>query len=395
MPVKKRPFRKNLVILGATGSIGTTALRVLRRWKDRFRIVGLAAAGRNPERLAEIAREFQVPRIAVGMAEKAIELRRLLPPDTRILPGPHGVETLAALPEAHLVLSAMVGAAGLRPTLAAIRAGHDVALANKESLVLAGELVMREAAAHGVEILPVDSEHSAIFQCLGGRRTDNGVARLILTASGGPFQSWSPQAMARVRPSDIRNEKWEMGPRVTLDSATMMNKGLERIEACRLFGLAPGQVDILVHPQVIVHSMVEFVDGSILAQLGVADMALPIQYAFTWPERLPAVAARLDLARAGPLDFYPPDFRRFPCLALAEKALERGGTAPAVLNAADEVAGAAFFNNRIPFPAIPQIIRDVLDRHDPAPVVSEDDALAADAWARRVAAELVAAHPGP
>ncbi len=353
---------RRIALLGSTGSVGEQTLAIAAGFPDRYRVVALAA-GRQLGKLAEQVRRFRPELVAVADAEGARELKAKLGPDApRIAFGPQGLLEVAAHP-AELVVSALVGAVGLEPTLAAIRAGRDVALANKEVLVMAGALVLREVRARGTSLLPVDSEHSAIFQALAGQRRED-VARLVLTASGGPFRTWSEAQIARASVEQaLRHPNWDMGPKITIDSATLMNKGLEVIEARWLFDVPPARVDVLVHPQSIVHSLVEFVDGSVLAQLGLPDMRVPIAVALAHPERLPLDLPRLDLAAIGELSFEVPDRKRFPCLDLAYAALRASEAAPAVLNAANEVAVAAFLAGRIRFPAIAAANAAVLEAH--------------------------------
>jgi 1-deoxy-D-xylulose-5-phosphate reductoisomerase len=386
---------KRLAILGSTGSVGEQTLAVAEAFPERYRVVALAA-GRNVEKLAAQVGRFRPALVSVADAQSARALReRLHGERVAIEVGPAGLAAVATQP-ADLVLSALVGAVGLAPTLAAIRAGRDVALANKEVLVMAGALVLREARARGVTLLPVDSEHSAIFQALAGQRRED-VSRLILTASGGPFRTWEPARIARATPAEaLRHPNWEMGPKITIDSATLMNKGLEVIEARWLFDAAPEQVDVVVHPQSIVHSLVEFRDGSVLAQLGLPDMRVPIAVALAHPERLPLDLPRLDLAALGRLDFEAPDRKRFPCLDLAYQALRAAEAAPAVLNAANEIAVAAFLEGAAGFPAIAATNAAVLEAFAKQGAAKElaslDDVLAADAWARARAREWLA-HP--
>ncbi len=382
------PRERRLVILGSTGSVGEQTLAVAEAFPGRYRIAALAA-GRNVEKLAEQVRRFRPERVSVADAEGAAALRaRLAPLEVEIEVGPAGLEALAVHP-ADLVVAGLVGSVGLAPTLAAIRAGRDVALANKEALVMAGALVLREVRAHGVRLLPVDSEHSAIFQALAGQRRED-VARLILTASGGPFRSWPAERMARASVAEaLAHPNWEMGPKISVDSATLMNKGLEVIEARWLFDVPPERVDVVVHPQSIVHSLVEFVDGSVLAQLGLPDMRVPIAVALAHPERLPLELPRLDLAALGRLDFELPDRKRFPCLDLAFAALGADEAAPAVLNAANEVSVATFLEGRIPFPAIAAANAAVLETHlgrgTHGPLRDLADVREADRWARACA----------
>ena len=388
---------KRLGVLGSTGSVGEQTLAVVAEFPERYRVVALAA-GRRVEKLAEQVRQFRPELVSVAEPEGARELRERLGADApEIAVGAEGLEAVGAQP-ADLVVSALVGAAGLAPTLAAIRAGHDVALANKESLVTAGALVMREARAHGVAMLPVDSEHSAIFQCLAGQRLGD-VSRLVLTASGGPFRTWEASRIARATVGEaLKHPNWDMGPKITIDSATLMNKGLEVIEARWLFDLGPERVDVVVHPQSIVHSLVEFVDGSVLAQLGLPDMRVPIAVALAHPERLPLELPRLDLAALGRLDFEAPDTKRFPCLELAFEALRGDEAAPAVLNAANEVAVAAFLDERISLPDIAATNGAVLDTHlgrsTSAALRDLGDVSEADAWARTRAQEHLAGKRG-
>jgi 1-deoxy-D-xylulose-5-phosphate reductoisomerase len=353
---------RRIALLGSTGSVGEQTLAVAGAFPERYRVAALAA-GRNVAKLAEQVRRFRPELVSVADAEGARELAARLGADApRIASGAQGLLEVADHP-AELVVSALVGAVGLEPTLAAIRAGRDVALANKEVLVMAGALVLREAHARGTKLLPVDSEHSAIFQALAGQRRED-VARLVLTASGGPFRTWSETEIARASVEQaLRHPNWDMGPKITIDSATLMNKGLEVIEARWLFDVPPERVDVLVHPQSIVHSLVEFVDGSVLAQLGLPDMRIPIAVALAHPERLPLELPRLDLAAIGELRFEVPDRKRFPCLDLAYAALRASEAAPAVLNAANEVAVAAFLAGRIRFPAIAAANAAVLEAH--------------------------------
>ena len=377
---------KNVVLLGSTGSIGTSTIKVARDLPDRLRLIGLAA-GTNAELLLEQTRQFQPAAISIHDPAKASQLRETLGTTTEVCSGPEGLIRLATLPAADIVLIAIVGTAGLQPALAAIRAGKDIAIASKEILVMAGEIVMSEARKHGVRVLAVDSEHSAIFQCLDGKPASS-VRNLWLTASGGPFRQ-TPQAefagitVARA----LKHPSWVMGTKITIDSATLFNKGLEMIEARWLFGIDMDRVQVLVHPQSIVHSMVEFVDGCLLAQLSSPDMCLPIQYALTYPERVGSDRVQTDFTRIGHLTFEAPDVARFPALSLARRAGEVGGTLPAVLNAANEIAVAAFVNHRIGFPGITETVRRVMDAHVVEAHPTLEQILAADAWARRKAAE--------
>ncbi|MBP8980106.1 MAG: 1-deoxy-D-xylulose-5-phosphate reductoisomerase [Syntrophobacterales bacterium] len=381
---------KNIAILGSTGSIGRQSLAVIDGHRDRFAVNALAA-GKNVVLLREQISRYRPRVAAVCDEEHARKLKELLGRDagTDILCGPEGYRELAVDRENHLVLSAMVGAAGLLPTMAAVEAGRDIALANKETLVMAGELVMAMASARGVRILPVDSEHSAIFQCLQGN-SRGAIRRIILTASGGPFRTWSPEALAGVTAAQaLRHPNWEMGRKITIDSATMMNKGLEIIEARWLFDVTPERIDVVVHPQSIVHSLVEYCDGSVLAQLARPDMRLPIAYAFSWPERLVDSTPGLDLTTLAALEFQPPDTIKFPCLSLAGEALRIGGTMPAALNGANEVAVQAFLDGQIPFPGIPGVIAAVMEAHRVVDHPDLDAILAADFEARETAKKTI------
>jgi 1-deoxy-D-xylulose-5-phosphate reductoisomerase len=375
---------KTITVLGATGSVGRRCLELVAQFPQEFRIAGLAARGSNLPLLAEQIRTHR-PR-AVALVDPAARdaLARALPePRPELLAGSEGLVALASTVDADIVLSALVGGAGLLPTLAAIRARRTVALANKETLVMAGALMTAAARQHQVALLPVDSEHSAIFQCLAG--SDRGaVKRLILTASGGPFASYSEEALERVTVAQaLQHPTWRMGAKITIDSATLMNKGLEVIEAHWLFDRPFDQVDVVVHPQSIVHSMVEFVDGSVLAQLGMPDMGIPILYALSHPRRLACPAPALDLVKLGALTFEAPDPTRFPCLRLAREAGVAGGAAPVVLNAANEIAVAAFLDGRCGFMDIPRLIADALAAHHEAGADDLEACLAVDAEVRR------------
>jgi 1-deoxy-D-xylulose-5-phosphate reductoisomerase len=379
---------RRLAILGSTGSIGVQALDVVARFPDRFDVVALAA-GRNVERLADQARRFRPKLVAVADPAAAAALRTLVPGGTEVRTGDEGVVAAAAHPEVDFVLAAISGGAGLRSTSAAIEAGKDVGLANKESLVLAGELLMRRAAVRGGAILPVDSEHSAIHQSLLGHNHAE-VRRLILTASGGPLRGAAAEELPEVTPERaLKHPTWSMGDKITIDSATLMNKGLEVIEARWLFDVEPGRIDIVIHPESIVHSMVEYIDGSIVAQLGISDMRGPISYAMGHPERLPLDLPPLDLARLGRLSFEAPDPRRFPAYRLAYRALELGGTAAAVLSGADEAAVAAFLQKRCRFTDIARLCAEVLEAHAVERLGSVEQALAASDWGRREAERRV------
>jgi 1-deoxy-D-xylulose-5-phosphate reductoisomerase len=383
---------KRLVLLGATGSVGRRALELVDQFPGDFRVEGLAARGSNPELVADLCLKHRPRALALTDAAAVDAVARLLPrPHPEILRGPSGLVALAGEVEADLVLSAIVGGAGLLPTMAAIRSGKTVALANKEPLVMAGALMTAAARAGGVALLPVDSEHSAIFQCLVGHNRAE-VDRILLTASGGPFRRMPKAELAHVTVEQALNHPtWKMGAKITVDSATLMNKGLEIIEARWLFDLEPAQVQVIVHPQSIVHSMVEYVDGSVIAQLGVADMGIPILYAFTYPARLPAAADRLDLTRVGALTFEEPDVERFPCLALARHALGQGGIAPVVLNAANEVAVAAFLAGQIRFVQIPELIDRALGQVPARPLDDIETCVEVDAETRRLVAGWVPA----
>jgi len=380
--------KRRVVLLGATGSIGTSARKVAASIPDRMEIVGMAA-GRNAAGLAEAANASRPEAVCIADPAEVPRLEAALAYRPRILSGPEGLEEIARAEGADLVLVAIVGTAGLRPALAAIEAGKDLAVASKEILVMAGEAVMGAAAARGVRVLPVDSEHNAIFQCLEGRDPTT-VRRLILTASGGPFRKTPAAALRAVRVEEaLRHPTWEMGRKITIDSATLFNKGLEMIEARWLFGVPMSRVEVVVHPQSIVHSMVEFVDGSVLAQLSHSDMCFPIQYAVTWPDRVPNALEPLDFARLARLEFEAPRTGDFPALDLARRAGEEGGTLPAVLNAANEVAVDAFLSGRIGFPAIWETVAAVMADHRNTSHPSLEQILAADAWARVAAGERV------
>jgi len=379
---------KRVTILGATGSVGANTLSVIGEHRERFRVVALAA-GRNADLLAQQARAFRPEFAAIAEPGSYAALKEgLAGTGIETAAGPEAVVE-AARRDAEWVMAAISGAAGLESTLAAVERGAVVALANKESLVCAGELMMAVARASGSTILPVDSEHNAIFQVFDAQCRD-AVRRLILTASGGPFRSASREEMAAVRPAEaLKHPNWDMGAKITIDSATMMNKGLELIEARHLFAMSGDAIDILVHPQSIVHSMVEYADGSVLAQLGTPDMRTPIAVALAWPERLSVTGERLDLAAIGRLDFEPPDPGRFPALALARQALESGGTEPAALSAANEVAVAAFLSERIGFLQIAEIAGDTVAAMGSGRLAGLDDVRSADREAREVAERLV------
>jgi 1-deoxy-D-xylulose-5-phosphate reductoisomerase len=394
---------KRIAILGSTGSVGEQSLEVAAAFPERFQVVALAA-GRRIEKLAEQVRRFRPALVSVAEPEAALALAHQLGADApEIAVGDAGLIAVATA-DADLVVSALVGAVGLAPTLAAIRAGRDVALANKEVMVMAGALVLREVKARGVRLLPVDSEHSAIFQVLAGQRPQD-LLRIVLTASGGPFRTWSAERIARATIDEaLAHPNWSMGPKITIDSATLMNKGLEVIEARWLFDTPPERIDVVVHPQSVVHSLVELCDGSVLAQLGVPDMRVPIAVALAWPERLPLLGAEsglarelppLDLTIAARLDFETPDRKRFPCLDLAYAALRGDEAAPAALNAANEESVAAFLAQQVPFAAIAATNAAVLESHlaraGSAALRDLADVLESDAWARERARVLLSA----
>jgi 1-deoxy-D-xylulose-5-phosphate reductoisomerase len=382
-----------LTIIGSTGSVGRNTLKVVEHLADRFSVFALSAHS-SVELLADQVATFHPKVVAVSDAARRDEFqfhckrRGIHLPD--IVIGEDGLRNIASAPEVDTVVSAAVGAAGLVPTHAAVAAGKTVALANKEAMVLAGELLSLVASRTGARIIPVDSEHSALDQCLrSGQRGE--VQRLILTASGGPFRETPAHRLEHVTPEEALNHPtWKMGKRITIDSATLMNKGLEVIEARWLFDIPPERVDIMVHPQSIVHSMVEFTDGSTIAQLGTADMRQPIQYALTWPDRLQSCVPRLDWKDVSRLDFMPPDMEKFPCIGLAYRAIHLGGTAPAVINAADEIAVAAFLAGQIPFTGIPSLIEAALDARDSHSAADSINAiLEADSWSRAFARDWV------
>jgi 1-deoxy-D-xylulose-5-phosphate reductoisomerase len=384
---------KNVAILGSTGSIGQSAIAVAEAHPDRLRVVALAAGENVPKLAEQVARhrpDTVAMATAVALGEARDDLRRRGCEVPRTLAcGPDGLIAVATHPEADVVLFSSSGTAALDAVMAAIDAGKTIALANKEILVMAGAVVMAHARARGVTVLPVDSEHNAIHQCVHGRPNDQ-IARLILTASGGPFRGRPSSALEQVTPDDaLRHPTWRMGPKITIDSATLMNKGLEVIEARWLFDVGADRIDVVVHPQSIVHSLVELTDGSMIAQLGVTDMRLPIQYAFSYPDRWPAPLPSLDLTRAGRLEFEPPDIERFPCLALAFRALSGDAGLPIVLNAANEIAVAEFLQSRLGFTSIPALICEAMDAYErggKAAIVGLDDVRTVDRWAREFAA---------
>jgi len=385
---------KSIALLGSTGSVGVTTLDVVGRFSGRFRVVAMAA-GQNLGLLTQQIAKFHPELVSVATPELARELQsRLGRGAPSIVHGLDGATAVATHPGAELLVSALVGAMGLRPTLAAIKAGKDIAFANKEVLVIAGELITNAVRTSGVKLLPVDSEHNAIFQCLEGRAR-NTIKRIILTASGGPFRELPAERFSSITIQDALNHPtWRMGNKITIDSATLMNKGLEVLEAHWLFGLSSEQISVVIHPQSIVHSMVEFIDGSVISEMAVPDMAIPVAYALAYPERLPLTHLEpLSLADTGTLTFQPPDLARFPCLRLAFDALAAGATMPACLNAANEVLVAGFLAGEMPFTDIPRHIETVMARHSNQPARTLEDLLETDAWARGAARELMRARP--
>jgi len=382
--------KRRVVLLGSTGSIGTSALKVARELPEHIEIIALAA-GSNIETLAAQARETGGRHVAIHDASKAADLRALLPENVTIHTGAAGLQELAVLEDADIVLVAIVGTAGLHPALAAIEAGKDLAIASKEILVMAGEVITSAAARKGVKLLPVDSEHNAIFQCLDGHRGGaDEVFRLILTASGGPFRNLPADQLEHVTPQQALNHPtWDMGPKITIDSATLFNKGLEMIEARWLFGIGMDRIDVVIHPQSIIHSMVEFTDGSVLAQMSRTDMCFPIQYALTWPDRVKGGLRPLDFPALAKLEFEAPRDVDFPALSLARQAGLTGGTLPAVFNAANEVAVAAFRAGQLTFPGIWQCVAAVMAAHDVKPSGTLEAVVTADAWAREAAAAFL------
>ena len=375
-------MKRGLSILGSTGSVGCNVLRIVDAFPDRFEVVGLAAGG-NVDRLAEQVARYRPRVVSVATESARAQLaQRTDVSGLRVGVGPDGAVAVATHADTSMVVAAAVGAVGLVPTYRALEAGKDVALANKETLVMAGELMVAQAKARGARLLPIDSEHCALHQCLDGRRPEE-VKRLVLTASGGPFRNRPRESFRDVTPGEaLQHPTWNMGRKITIDSATLMNKGLEVIEARWLFGVAADRIEVLVHPQSVVHSMVEFVDGTVLAQLGVTDMRMPIQYALSYPDKWPAAIPGIDFRGGLHLDFEVPDHDRFPCLSLAYRALAGGGALPTVLNAANEEAVSAFLERRVAFPAIPETIQEVMEEPGPRLVRELDDILTADAWAR-------------
>jgi len=380
---------KKISILGSTGSIGCSALDVIEKNRERFQVVALAA-GKNISLLKKQIEKFQPKIVAIDSKENALKLREVLTAKSKvkIFYGEEGLKEIASFPSA-IVISAISGAAGLIPTLAAIEAGNDIALANKETMVMAGEIVTKRSKKKGVKIIPVDSEHSAIFQCLEGSKREN-MRRIILTASGGPFLNFTRNELKKVSLSQtLRHPNWKMGKKITIDSASMMNKGLEVIEAKWLFNVDISDIDVLIHPQSIVHSLVEFIDGAFLAQMGIPDMKIPIAYALTYPERIINDLPALNLVKTGNLEFRNPDIKKFPCLGLAYAAGICGGTAPVVLNAADEISVSAFMENKIRFIDLPKIMEQILVLHNSINNPSLDDILQADLWARRETKKII------
>ena len=381
---------KNLSILGSTGSIGENALKIVEKFPERFKIKALAAK----KNVALLARQidFFTPELAVVFDEEnAAELKKLMPAGAgvEIMHGMAGYNAAATISGVDMVVTAMVGAAGLMPTLAAIDAGKDIALANKETLVMAGEIVVKQALEKDVKILPIDSEHSAIFQCIAGSRMED-LDRIFLTGSGGPFLNRAVEEFAGIKPEDALNHPiWQMGRKISIDSATMMNKGLEVLEAKSLFGVSHDKIEVLIQPQSMIHSMVSFKDGSVMAQLSIPDMKGAIAYAMSYPERLPLYQRLPDFAGIGALTFQKPDIEKFPCLALAYEACETGETLPAVLNAANEAAVNAFLNRRVSFTKIYEIIGETMGRHKVVTNPTLSDIIEADQWARKIAVELI------
>jgi 1-deoxy-D-xylulose-5-phosphate reductoisomerase len=384
---------KSIAILGSTGSVGVTTLDVVSRFPERFRVVAMAA-GKNLEVLVDQVKRFRPELVSVATAELARDLKnRLAGEKVDIMYGTEGAIAVATHRDAQFVMSAIVGAAGLRPTLAAAKAGKDVGFANKETLVIAGEVMTRAVRDAGVNLLPVDSEHNAIFQCLEGRQRAN-VKRIVLTASGGPFLKLPMERFAAVTIAEaLKHPTWRMGAKITIDSASLMNKGLEVIEARWLFDLPAEQISVVIHPQSVVHSMVEMIDGSVIAEMAIPDMAIPVAYALAYPERLPLAHLKpLSLAECGALTFEQPDLNRFPCLRLAFEALDAAGTMPCALNAANEVMVAAFLAGEAQFLEIARNIETVMSRHSNQPAQTLEDLIETDGWARAQARELLGRH---
>ena len=387
------PGKRRVVLLGSTGSIGTSTLKVAEKLPDRIEIIALAASS-SVEKLAAQVHATGVKQVAIHDSSKVPQLRKLIPADVEIHTGDEALTHLATLADADIVLVSIVGIAGLHPALAAIEAGKDLAVASKEILVMAGEIITTAAEKHGVKILPVDSEHNAIFQCLDGHRGGEAeISRLILTASGGPFRKLPADELRNVTPAQaLKHPTWDMGPKITIDSATLFNKGLEMIEAKWLFNIGMERIDVVIHPQSIVHSMVEFRDGSVLAQLSRTDMCFPIQYALTWPDRVKGNLQPLDFPTLAKLEFEAPRTEDFPALDLARKAGLTGGTLPAVFNAANEIAVEAFRAGHLSFPGIWECVTATMENHRVEPSLTLESVTAADLWAREAAHEFCQ-HP--
>lgn len=380
---------KKLAILGSTGSIGRQTLEVVRRNTGKFSVVALTA-GHNIDLLRKQVSEFRPKMVALYSREKARQLKQELKgTETEVLEGEEGIVACAAYSESDLVVNGLVGISGLVPTFKAVEEGKDIALANKETLISGGEIIMSLAAKRKVNILPVDSEHSAIFQCIGNT-PESQVKKILLTASGGPFRGRTREGLKHVTVQDaLKHPNWKMGSKITVDSATLMNKGMEIIEARWLFNLEPEKIQVVIHPQSIIHSMVEFVDGSVLAQLGYPDMRIPIQYALTFPERIASGFSEFNPVKVGPLEFYPPDTDTFPSLKLAYAAMLEGGTMPAVMNGANEVAVESFLTGRLPFLGIPEVVEEVMNRHTTMYNPSLEDIIFWDKWSRREAVCII------
>jgi 1-deoxy-D-xylulose-5-phosphate reductoisomerase len=375
---------ETIAILGSTGSIGKNTLSVVAQHPDEFKVVALAA-GSNVEEMIRQVHRFRPKLVSMSTKDAAEKVKREVPADVAVLWGDEGVQAVATHPDATFVVSAIVGSRGLLPTLSAIRAGKKIGLANKETLVTAGHIVTTEAKKYQVPLIPIDSEHSALFQCLNGERIED-VAKLILTASGGAFRDWTREQLKSATPEDaLKHPNWSMGAKITVDSATLMNKGLEVIEAHWLFAMPYERIEVVIHPQSIIHSMVEFRDGAIMAQLGTPDMKVPIQYALSYPRRLTLDTPRIDFAALSRLDFRPPDFERFPCLKMAFEAGKAGGTLPTVMNAANEVAVDRFLRKQIPFLAIEAIVQEAMEKHQPIQNPDLHEIQEADRWAREFA----------
>lgn len=379
---------EQISILGSTGSIGKSTLQVVESYPEQFKVIALAA-GTNADEMIKQVHQFRPQYVSMATEEACEQVRREIPADIPVLVGDEGLVHIATLPEATYVVSAIVGSRGLTPTLAAIKAGKKIGLANKETLVTAGHIVMEEAKKNNVTLLPIDSEHSAIFQCLHGERKQD-VSRLVLTGSGGSFRDWRREQLAEATvESALNHPNWSMGPKITIDSATMMNKGLEVIEAHWLFGFPYEQIDVLIHPQSIIHSMVEYHDGAVIAQLGTPDMCVPIQYALTYPKRFPMEQAKLDFSQVSKLEFRPMDFERYPCVRMAYETGRAGGTLPTVLNAANEEAVAYFLKGQISFLQIEEFVERAIDGHTSVHDPSLEEIEQADQWAREFVHNLV------